>query len=240
MLRQHRIDPGAGRAAFRQDLDDAREHVERIAATRRSGAAATRAGGRRHGIRRWSPPARRAPRSWRPRARPAAGTSARARASSCSRRPANRCRAFVRGVQARSTAKRLRSSSVHHSQRAGLGGAQHDVRCVAGFQRLLPARRAQAPAVRRLQPVETEFRMRGGQVVAGALAEGEEIVGHHRADRVAADVLGRGVAAAVAEEAGQRADGATLQHAAEHVAGWAAASGGLRFRRTAWGVSVVV
>ena len=33
VLGQHRVDPGAGGATFRQDLDDAREHAERLLQT---------------------------------------------------------------------------------------------------------------------------------------------------------------------------------------------------------------
>ena len=57
------------------------------------------------------------------------------------------------------------------------------------------------------------------QVVADRSAEGQELGGHHRADRVQADVLRAGLAAAVAEEAGHGIDRAGLQLAAQHVAG---------------------
>ena len=46
----------------------------------------------------------------------------------------------------------------------------------------------------------------------------EELGGHHRADRVAAQVLGPGAAAAVAVEPGHRIGAARLQVAAEDVA----------------------
>src|SRR5579859_5812970 len=103
-------------------------------------------------------------------------------------------------------------------QRALLGRAQHDAGRGVGIQRFLPARRAKAPAVSRLQSRKAELRMWRGQVVAGGLAEGEELSSHDSADRVAAVVLIAGVAAAVAEEAGHRAGGADIQDPAENVA----------------------
>ena len=47
---------------------------------------------------------------------------------------------------------------------------------------------------------------------------GEELLGHDRADRVAAEILGARAAAAVAIEAGQRIGAAGLELAAEDVA----------------------
>ena len=65
-----------------------------------------------------------------------------------------------------------------------------------------PAQRHQrSPGFR---PGKRELRPRGRQVVADVLGEGEELRRHHRADGMAAAVLGAGVAGAVAEEAGHR------------------------------------
>jgi hypothetical protein len=50
-------------------------------------------------------------------------------------------------------------------QRRLMRGAQDDARCVIGFKRLLPALRAQAPAVAGLQPGEANFRNRRGEII---------------------------------------------------------------------------
>ena len=82
------------------------------------------------------------------------------------------------------------------------GWTQDDGRRHPGLERLLPARRAQAPLVARLQPGEAELGMRGGQVVADRRREGQEFGGDPGAHGVDADVLRARVAAAVAVEAG--------------------------------------
>jgi hypothetical protein len=117
-------------------------------------------------------------------------------------------------IQDRSIACFLKFSSEANSSEAS---------CVAASTtrgaRLAPARRAEAPAVAGFQSRKTEIRHRRRQVVAACLAELEEFGGHHRADGMHADVLGRGVAAAVAEKSGQRPLAAGLQLLAQHVAG---------------------
>ena len=59
---------------------------------------------------------------------------------------------------------------------------------------------------------------RGGEVVADRRLVGEELLGHHRAHRVQADVLRADRAGAVAVEAGQGVGAAGLELAAEDVA----------------------
>src|SRR5689334_15573056 len=87
-------------------------------------------------------------------------------------------------------------------ERAFMRRPQHDLRRHAGVQRLLPAGRAEAPAVAGLQARKAVLREGRREIVAGALGVGEELGGDDAADGVAADILGRGVAAAVAEESG--------------------------------------
>ena len=70
----------------------------------------------------------------------------------------------------------------------------------ASASRQRPTHRHQRSPARR--PGKAPLGVRRGQVVAREPREHEERVGHHRADRVHARVLGTGVAAAVAEEAG--------------------------------------
>src|SRR5579872_4934588 len=108
-------------------------------------------------------------------------------------------------------------------QSALLRGAQHHAWRRTSIQRFLPARRAQAPAIARLQTIEAVLRVRGGQVVAGGFAECKEFDGHHDADRMAAEIFGAGVATAVAEKAGHRFGRADVERTAEYVAGRPAA-----------------
>src|SRR5262245_46028382 len=116
---------------------------------------------------------------------------------------------------------RLSSGEVHRKpleiseramlERAFVRGAQDHARRLARREGLLPARRAQAPAVAGLEPAEAELRDRRGKIVAGGFGEREKFDGHDGTNRVAADVLLRGIAAAVAEEAGHRLDRADFE-----------------------------
>src|SRR5688572_15842576 len=95
--------------------------------------------------------------------------------------------------------------------------AEHDLRGRAGLVRLEPARCAQAPAVAGLEAFEAPLRAGRREVVPGLAAELEELLGHHRADRVAALVLRPRPATAVAVEARHRLERAGQQLAADDV-----------------------
>ena len=82
---------------------------------------------------------------------------------------------------------------------------------------LLPSGGAHAPTVARLQPRETGAG--GGQIVPGPGREFEEFCGDLRAHRVYAQIVGPGVAAAVAVETGYRFPTAGLELAVDHVGG---------------------
>ena len=75
-----------------------------------------------------------------------------------------------------------------------------------------------APSVTGNEAGEVVLRHRRHQVVADAALVGEELGRHHGADRVAAEVVGPGVAAAVPVEAGEGVGPAGFELAAEHVA----------------------
>ena len=81
-------------------------------------------------------------------------------------------------------------------------GAQDHARRSAGFESFLPTRRTEAPTVAGLEAGKAEFRHRGLKIVAARLGKLEKRRGHDGADRVAADVLSPGIAAAVAKETG--------------------------------------
>ena len=74
----------------------------------------------------------------------------------------------------------------------------------------MPARGADTPAVTGLQTRKIVVGHRGGEIVAGVTAEGQELGGDLNADRVAAVVIGAGVALAVAEKAGEGVERARL------------------------------
>ena len=96
---------------------------------------------------------------------------------------------------------------------------EHHVRRGARFERFDPAVGAKAPLVVRLQAGEPEGRLRRREVVAGCLAERQELGRDARADDVDTEVVAAGVAAAVAIEPRQRVERAGDQLAAEHVLG---------------------
>lgn len=81
-----------------------------------------------------------------------------------------------------------------------------------------PVRRGDAPAISRYQPREPEVRHRGDQVIAYGTLMVEELGRYDSADRMAAQILGAGVAATIAVEPGDRVVTARLEFAAKHVA----------------------
>ncbi len=99
-------------------------------------------------------------------------------------------------------------------------GTENDRRCDAGLMGFEPARGADAPAIATLETGESPFRSRGREVVPGLAAEREELLGHHGAHRVTAEILGAGRAAPVPEEAGDGIARARQQGAADNVAIW--------------------
>ena len=99
----------------------------------------------------------------------------------------------------------------HDLQRALVRRGEHDVRRGAVLVGAQPVDRRDAPAVAGHEAREAVQRHRRREVVADAALVVEELLGHDRADRVAAEILGSGAAAAVAVEAGQRIGAAGLQ-----------------------------
>src|SRR5574340_619499 len=91
---------------------------------------------------------------------------------------------------------------------------------ICGDARLVglpPCRGTHAPAITRLQAGKVVGGHRRDEIVTLPAREGEEFGGHLHADDVQPDVLGAGVAAAVAIEAGARPVRARDERAAEHV-----------------------
>src|SRR5437660_4670673 len=133
---------------------------------------------------------------------------------------------------------RPRSGEVHRKafeigeravvERAFVRSAQHHVGGLARLERFLPTRRAQAPAVARLEAGKAELRHRRRKIIAAGFGKGEEIGGHDDTNRVAADVLARRVAAAVAKEARHWFYRADFEPLAEHVAGGVAPTFAMR------------
>src|SRR5215468_6627937 len=112
----------------------------------------------------------------------------------------------------------------------GEGGQRHDLECPlmgrgqhhrrggAVAVRPQPVRGGHAPPVPRHEPGELERRHRGGEIVPDAALMLQELGGDHGADRVAAQILRAGAAAAVAVEAGEGVGAARLQLAAQDIA----------------------
>src|SRR5580693_147875 len=93
-----------------------------------------------------------------------------------------------------------------------------DLRRLAGIERLLPACRAQAPAIARLQTGKAGRWSRARQIVAGRPRKREEPGIDLRADGVHAEILGSGLAAAGPIESGQGFRAAFGERFAENVA----------------------
>src|SRR5262249_27657244 len=91
----------------------------------------------------------------------------------------------------------------HDLQRSLVRPRQTHPRRLAGAERLLPARRAETPAIARLQPGKPDLRHRGRQIVAGSFGKRQELGIDAGAHGVNADILGPGLATAGAVEAGQ-------------------------------------
>src|ERR1700722_2604144 len=102
-------------------------------------------------------------------------------------------------------------------QSALVGAGQHHGSRGAVAVRAQPVRRGHAPPVPRYQAGEAALGHRRGQVIADAALMREELRGHHRADRVAAQVLRSGGAAPVPVEPGERIGPTRLQFPAEHI-----------------------
>src|SRR5689334_17687320 len=96
--------------------------------------------------------------------------------------------------------------------------SQHYRRSRAGLERLLPARRTQAPAVVGFEPGKAMSGLRCGQIIASLAPEFQKRGGHLCAYDMAADVLRAGMAAAVAEKASQRLRAAFSERPTQHVA----------------------
>src|SRR3954453_780951 len=104
-------------------------------------------------------------------------------------------------------------------QSAFVRGTQDHAGSLAGFKRFLPTGCTQAPTVAGFQAAKAEFRYRRRKIVAAGFGKREKLGGHDGADRVAADILSRSVAAAVPKEARHGVYRAKLKPVAEHVTG---------------------
>ena len=97
------------------------------------------------------------------------------------------------------------------------GCLEHDPGRCPVLVRFEPACCAKAPTIPRPQPRELEFRVRRGQIVAPGEREVEKLPGHAYANRVRAEIVVAGIAAAVTKEPGEGRLAAVLQRFAEHV-----------------------
>jgi hypothetical protein len=103
-----------------------------------------------------------------------------------------------------------------------VGGFEEDGAGCSGLLDCEPAGGADAPAVSGFEAGESVLRHGSGEIVAEGFGGGEEGGVDDAADGVDAVVIGAGVAASVAVEAGRRVSGlaaAGFERAAENVAG---------------------
>src|SRR5882762_8437177 len=113
-----------------------------------------------------------------------------------------------------------------------VGCRQPDLGCLAGFERLFPALRAETPAVARLEAGEAEFGHRGREIVAGSSRERQKRCIDLCAHSVQPQIFGPGVAAAVAIKSGHRLGAAFGERFAEDVAGITHGQGSSGFELT--------
>src|SRR6476620_6255901 len=106
----------------------------------------------------------------------------------------------------------------HDPQCRFVRSGEPHLRRLPRVERLLPARRAQAPAIARLQPGKSGGRNRDREIVAGRLREREKLGVYLGAYRMHAEILGAGLATAGPVEPGQRLRAAFGKRFAEHIA----------------------
>ena len=107
---------------------------------------------------------------------------------------------------------------VDEFQRGDVGGFKVDGWRDTGIEGFLPAQHTQAPLVAGLEAGEVIFWVRRDQVIAHHLGENQKILGHAGTHGVNADIICAGVAAAIAEEAGERVIAAIFQLSAQYIA----------------------
>src|SRR3974390_887679 len=95
--------------------------------------------------------------------------------------------------------------------------AQNNARCMSCLERLLPTCCEETPTASRLQTRKTERGYRCGEIVSGGLRKREKLGRHHHANRMAADVLCAGIAAAVSIETSHGLERAEFEAFAEDV-----------------------
>lgn len=98
-------------------------------------------------------------------------------------------------------------------------GPQDYTRGLTRFERFLPAGCTEAPPIARPQAAKTEFRSRCRKIIATRLGKLEKRGSHDGADRVTAEVLSTGVAAAVSKKARHRLYRANFETITEHITG---------------------
>jgi hypothetical protein len=103
-------------------------------------------------------------------------------------------------------------------QRSLMGGCQHHGCGHAIVVSSEPVRRRNAPAVAGHKPGKLVLGHRSAQIVADTALVLEELSGHDRADRVAAEILRPGAAASIPVEPGKRVGATWLELTTEHIA----------------------
>lgn len=111
----------------------------------------------------------------------------------------------------------LQIGQSNHLERLLMGRGQDHRRCHTGLSGLPPTTGADAPTISRLQAWESKLGPGRDQIVAMVDGEFEEGLGHHRTDRVAAEILRAGVAAAVTKKTREGFKTARLKFTAEHI-----------------------
>jgi hypothetical protein len=105
------------------------------------------------------------------------------------------------------------------SESAFVRGSQDHTRCLANLERFLPARGTEAPTVTWIQAWKAECGNWSRKIVAARFGKFEKRCSHNGANRVTANVLSPGVAAAIPIKSRHGFDRAEIKRLAEHVSG---------------------
>lgn len=106
----------------------------------------------------------------------------------------------------------------HNLEGVLVGGFEDDRAGCAGLLYLEPAGGTDTPAVARLKSLKAILRHRSGEIVAERLAGGQKTLVYDTADRVDAEIIGAGVAAAVPVEASHWFTATDSERLTKHVA----------------------
>jgi len=130
-----------------------------------------------------------------------------------------RCSSLERGGTRRNVYRVLSKDGQRYDfERPFMSGRKHHKRCRTIVVRSQPVPRRDAPAIPGYKSWEPVLMHRSDEIVADAALMVEEFRGHDGTNRVAAEILGPGVAAPISKEPGDRVETTRFEFSAQDVA----------------------